>query len=95
MDFILVVFRKTMTILIGGATGNIGGEVVNRLLEKKLPLRAFVRDRHKASKLEAQGIEVDARDVAAVAAICLTESGHTNQSYVLTGSEAMTFDALA
>jgi uncharacterized protein YbjT (DUF2867 family) len=215
MDFILIVFRKSMTILIAGATGNIGGEVVNRLLEKKLPLRAFVRDCNKASKLEAQGIElaqgdfsqpdtldaalqgiekaflvmpndpyqvelesnfidaakkagvrhivklsvmgagelpstfqkwhhqieqhleqsgmkwthlrpnmlmqnmrwfaqtiaqagsiyncvgdtpisfVDARDVAAVAAICLTESGHTNQSYVLTGSEAMTFDEIA
>jgi uncharacterized protein YbjT (DUF2867 family) len=56
MDFILIVFRKSMTILIAGATGNIGGEVVNRLLEKKLPLRAFVRDCNKASKLEAQGL---------------------------------------
>jgi uncharacterized protein YbjT (DUF2867 family) len=34
-----------MTILITGATGNIGGKVVNHLIEKKLPLRALVRDR--------------------------------------------------
>lgn len=204
-----------MTILITGATGNIGGEVSNHLIEKKLPLRALVRDRHKASQLEAQGVElaqgdfsqpdtldaalqgiekaflvmpndlhqvdlesnfidaaqkagvqhivklsvmgagelpstfqtwhrqieehleassmtwthlrpnmlmqnmrwfaqtiaqsgafyncvgdtkishVDARDVAAVAAVCLAETGHENKSYVLTGSQAITFDEIA
>ncbi|MFQ4146139.1 SDR family oxidoreductase [Chlorogloeopsis sp. ULAP02] len=47
-----------MTILITGATGNIGGEVVNHLVQQKLPLRALVRDRHKVSQLEAQGIEL-------------------------------------
>lgn len=47
-----------MTILICGATGNIGGEVVNHLTEKKLPLRALVRDRSKAAKLAAPGIEL-------------------------------------
>ncbi|KJH71738.1 SDR family oxidoreductase [Aliterella atlantica] len=204
-----------MAILICGATGNIGGEVVNHLTEKKLPLRAFVRDRNKAAKLAAQGIElaqgdfsqpdtleaalqgveraflvmtsdphqvelesnfidaaqkagvqhivklsvmgagqlpstfqkwhrqieqrletsgitwthlrpnmlmqnmrwftptiaqqgafynivgkakishVDARDVAAVVAVCLTEAGHENKSYVLTGAEAISFDEVA
>lgn len=38
---------------------------------------------------------VDARDVAAVATVCLTEAGHENQSYVLTGSQAITFDDIA
>jgi len=38
---------------------------------------------------------VDARDVAAVAAVCLSESGHENKSYVLTGSEAIPFDEVA
>ncbi|PMB49052.1 NAD(P)-dependent oxidoreductase [Fischerella thermalis CCMEE 5201] len=204
-----------MTILITGATGNIGSEVVNYLIAKKLPLRALVRDRDKASKLEAQGIElaqgdfsqpdtldaalqdiekaflvmpnapdqvelesnfidaarkagvrhmvklsvmgagelpstfqkwhrqieehleasgiawthlrpnmlmqnmrwfaqtiaqqgafynivgdakishVDARDVAAVAAVCLSEAGHENKACVLTGSEAISFDEVA
>lgn len=207
--------QKTMTILITGATGNIGGEVIKHLVKKKLPLRALVRDRHKASKLEAQGVElaqgdfslpdtldaallgvekaflvmpnaphqvelesnfidaaqrsgvrhvvklsvmgagelpstfqkwhrqieehleasgitwthlrpnmlmqnmrwfaqtiaqsgsiynsvgdtkishVDARDVAAIAAACLSEPGHENKSYVLTGSQAITFDEIA
>jgi len=47
-----------MTILITGATRNIGGEVVKHLIEKKLPLRALVRDRSLASHLEAQRIEL-------------------------------------
>ncbi len=47
-----------MTILITGATGNIGGEVVRNLIEKKLPLKALVRDRAKAANLEAQEIEL-------------------------------------
>ncbi|KAM3097179.1 SDR family oxidoreductase [Phormidesmis sp. 146-12] len=38
---------------------------------------------------------VDARDVAAVAAVCLTEAGHENQSYVLTGEQAIAFDEIA
>ncbi|MBD2056253.1 SDR family oxidoreductase [Oculatella sp. FACHB-28] len=47
-----------MTILVTGATGNIGGEVVSHLVEKKVPLRALVRDRAKAANLAAQGIEL-------------------------------------
>lgn len=204
-----------MTILITGATGNIGGEVIQHLLAKNTPIRGLVRDLKKATKLAEQGMElakgdfsqpetldsvlqeiekaflvtsnlpnqvelecnfidaakqagvqhvvklsvmgagklpstfqkwhrqieehleqsgmawthlrpnmlmqnigyfaqtiaqsgsiynsvgntkishVDARDVAAVAAACLTEAGHENQSYVLTGLKAITFDEIA
>lgn len=204
-----------MTILITGATGNIGGEVIKYLIDKKIPLRALVRDPSKAVKLEEQEIElvqgdflqpetllaalqgvekaflvtandprqvfmesnfinaaqnagvghiiklsvlgagelpstfqrwhrqieqhleasgiawthlrpnmlmqnmrwfaqtiaqqgafyntvgdakishVDARDVAAVAAVCLSEPGHENKSYVLTGPEAISFNEVA
>jgi uncharacterized protein YbjT (DUF2867 family) len=38
---------------------------------------------------------IDARDVAAVAAVCLTQSGHENQRYILTGPEAITFTQVA
>lgn len=47
-----------MTILITGATGNIGGEVIQQLLAKQVPIRGLVRDLKKAAKLEAQRIEL-------------------------------------
>jgi sugar lactone lactonase YvrE/uncharacterized protein YbjT (DUF2867 family) len=205
-----------MTILITGATGTIGGEVVKQLAAKNLPIRAFVRNPSKAARLKQLGVEiaqgdflhqdtleaalqkiekaflvtandprqvemesnfidaaqkagvqhivklsvlaanqnssstfqrwhgqiekhleksgiawthlqpnmlmqnikwfaktiaeqssifstvgdakishVDAKDVAAVAAVCLSESGHENKSYVLTGAEAIAFNQVA
>jgi len=204
-----------MTILVTGATGNIGGEVIHHLLNKNATIRGLVRDPKKATKLQSQGVElaqgdfsqpdsldaalqgietaflvmpsdphqvelecnfidsakragvrhivklsvlrsgelpsafqqwhrqieehleksgmswthlrpnmlmqnmrwftsaiaqqgafyhsvgdtkishVDARDVAAVAAVCLSESGHENQAYDLTGSEAVSFAQVA
>jgi uncharacterized protein YbjT (DUF2867 family) len=53
-----------MTILITGATGNIGGEVVQRLIERKAPIRGLVRDPKKATKLTQQGIELAVGDLA-------------------------------
>ncbi len=38
---------------------------------------------------------IDARDIAAVAARVLTEAGHTNQKYTLTGDEALDYDQVA
>ncbi|MBA3872271.1 MAG: SDR family oxidoreductase [Anaerolineae bacterium] len=38
---------------------------------------------------------IDARDIAAVAAWVLTEAGHTNQKYTLTGAEALDYDQVA
>jgi len=38
---------------------------------------------------------VDARDVAAVAAVALTEPGHAGVAYDLTGPEALTYDEVA
>lgn len=53
-----------MTILIAGATGNIGSQVVHHLIEQKMPLRALVRDRTQATQLETQGIELAQGDFA-------------------------------
>lgn len=47
-----------MTVLVTGATGNIGGEVVKSLIEKEVPLRAFVRDRAKATSFAVHNIEL-------------------------------------
>ena len=38
---------------------------------------------------------IDVRDVAAVAALTLTRSGHARQAYELTGSAALTYDEVA
>lgn len=38
---------------------------------------------------------VDVRDVAAVAALTLTEAGHAGRAYELTGSEALAYDEVA
>lgn len=38
---------------------------------------------------------IDARDIAAVAAVTLTEDGHRNQAYPLTGSVALTYTQVA
>jgi hypothetical protein len=49
------------TILIAGATGNLGGKIVTALLEKEVNVRAIVRketDRKKIVALEKQGVEV-------------------------------------
>jgi uncharacterized protein YbjT (DUF2867 family) len=53
-----------MSILVTGATGNLGGEVVRNLLERKSSIRALVRDRSKASKLTEQGIELAIGDLS-------------------------------
>lgn len=38
---------------------------------------------------------IDVRDIAAVAALALTESGHKQQAYTLTGGAALDYDAVA
>ncbi len=38
---------------------------------------------------------IDVRDIAAVAALILTESGHANQKYTLTGAEALDYEQVA
>ena len=39
--------------------------------------------------------KVDTRDLASVITLALTESGHENQAYTLTGPEALTYDDMA
>lgn len=38
---------------------------------------------------------IDTRDIAEVAAVCLTEDGHFYKAYTLTGSEAITYYEVA
>lgn len=52
-----------MAILVTGATGNIGGEVVQHLLEKHASIRGLVRDPSKATKL-ANRVELAIGDLS-------------------------------
>src|SRR5438874_3709283 len=45
-------------ILVTGATGNIGGEVVRQLASTGIPVRALVRNRAKAVKIDLPGVEI-------------------------------------
>ena len=51
-----------MTILVTGATGNVGGHVVRALRDKGMPVRAFVRDRDKAARMFGPEVELAAGD---------------------------------
>ncbi len=53
-----------MTILVTGATGNLGGAVIEQLRHTAIPLRALVRDRAKATALAAQGVELVQGDLS-------------------------------
>ena len=45
-------------ILITGATGNVGAELIKKLSEHGTPARAFVRDRAQARAIALPGIEI-------------------------------------
>lgn len=45
-------------IVVTGATGNVGLELVKRLFDRSLPVRAFVRDRSRARAIALPGIEL-------------------------------------
>lgn len=51
-------------ILITGATGNVGKEVIKKLAESKRPIRAFVRNRTQAREIAYPGVEIVEGDFA-------------------------------
>jgi uncharacterized protein YbjT (DUF2867 family) len=53
-----------MTILVTGATGNVGGHVVRALAGRGVPVRAFVRDSGKAARMLGPGVELAVGDFA-------------------------------
>jgi uncharacterized protein YbjT (DUF2867 family) len=50
-------------VLVSGATGMFGGRIARGLLDAGQPVRALVRDRQKASELEAAGAELVVADM--------------------------------
>ena len=58
-----------MTILITGATGDVGARVVRKLMEGEIRPRIFVRSEEKAHALFGQGAEIHVGDLAEPATI--------------------------
>lgn len=50
-------------VLVIGATGNLGGQVVDALLARDKPVRALVRPTTEAAALEARGVEIARGDM--------------------------------
>lgn len=57
------------TILVTGATGNVGSQVVRELRTRGAPTRAFVRDPEKAGVMLGEDVEVAVGDFADAASI--------------------------
>lgn len=51
------------TILVAGATGGVGKRVVQRLVDRKYPVRALVRDCQRAKEILGDGVELVAGDI--------------------------------
>lgn len=58
-----------MKVLVTGATGFIGGRLVDQLLDARYEVRALVRDPARASALARSGVELFAGDVTDAAAL--------------------------
>lgn len=78
------------TVLVVGATGWLGGQVVDRLLARGKKVRALVRPASDAGKLEAKGVEIARGDMldldslvvamTGTAAVISTAAGYTGKN---------------
>jgi uncharacterized protein YbjT (DUF2867 family) len=69
----------------------------NLYMQGLLSFKDYIKDKGHffASIGDARVSAVDVRDIAAVAAICLTQAGHENKIYNLTGPEALSHHEMA
>ncbi len=57
------------TVLVAGATGFLGGQVVEELLKRRKNVRALVRPGSDATKLESQGVQISRGDMLDAASL--------------------------
>lgn len=62
-------------VLVVGATGYLGGQVVDALLGRGKKVRALVRSKSNAGKLEAKGVEIARGDMLDVASLISAMNG--------------------
>lgn len=71
------------TILVAGATGTNGREVVKALMNKDVAIRAFVTNRQQAQNVLGEDIEIYAGDLANPATLTPALKG-VDKAYILT-----------
>jgi uncharacterized protein YbjT (DUF2867 family) len=74
-------------ILVTGATGNVGLELIKKLFDRSLPVRAFVRDRSRARAIALPGIELVEGDFARPETVARALDG-VDQLFLLMPSSA-------
>jgi uncharacterized protein YbjT (DUF2867 family) len=70
--------RRQIMILVTGATGTVGSEVVRLLTQREVPVRALVRDPEKAKTLASAGAEVARGDFEKPATLDAALAGVTS-----------------
>lgn len=64
-----------MTVLVTGATGNVGAHVIRILRRRSVPARAFVRDAARATALLGEDVELALGDFEDTTSICAALDG--------------------
>lgn len=62
-------------VLVAGATGNTGEEVVKHLLAQDYPVRVLVRNQEKAEKMFGDSVEIRVADITDAPAVMSATSG--------------------
>ena len=78
-------------ILVTGGTGFIGPHVIHALRAREVPVRALVRDRTRASRLTAWGVELvegDVTDSSSLRAACAGVDAVIHQVAIIKGARA-------
>ena len=65
----------TLPVLVVGATGSLGGKVVDELLKRGKNVRALVRPTSDASRLESRGVEIARGDMLDVDSLVAAMNG--------------------
>lgn len=90
---------STLPVLVVGATGSLGGKVVDELLKRGKSVRALVRSTSDASRLENKGVEIARGDMLDVDSLVAAMNGvdaviTTAAGYTRGGKNAQDIDTI-